>query len=73
MTYTEEPLIYPTTATVNQVDDYHGTLVADPYRWLEDPSSDESKTWVEAQNQVTFTYLNDIPMRDTLKQRITQL
>jgi prolyl oligopeptidase len=73
MTYTEEPLIYPTTATVNQVDDYHGTLVADPYRWLEDPSSNESKAWVEAQNQVTFGYLNDIPMRDTLKQRITQL
>jgi prolyl oligopeptidase len=72
MTYTEKPLIYPATATVNQVDDYHGTLVPDPYRWLEDPSSNESKAWVEAQNQVTFAYLNDIPMRDILKQRITQ-
>jgi prolyl oligopeptidase len=73
MTHPEKPLTYPTTATVNQVDDYHGTLVADPYRWLEDPNSDESKAWVEAQNQVTFAYLNDIPMRDTLKQRMTQL
>lgn len=73
MTYNEKPLIYPTTATVNQVDDYHGTLVADLYRWLEDPNSEESKAWVEAQNQVTFGYLNDIPMREPLKQRITQL
>jgi prolyl oligopeptidase len=73
MTYTEKLLTYPTTATVNQIDDYHGTLIADPYRWLEDPNSEASKAWVEAQNQVTFGYLNDIPMRDTLKQRITQL
>jgi prolyl oligopeptidase len=73
MTYTEKPLTYPATATINQVDDYHGTFVPDPYRWLEDPNSDESKAWVEAQNQVTFGYLNDIPMREALKQRITQL
>jgi prolyl oligopeptidase len=73
MTYTEKPLTYPATATINQVDDYHGTLVTDPYRWLEDPNSDESKAWVEAQNKVTFDYLNDIPAREPLKQRITQL
>jgi prolyl oligopeptidase len=64
---------YPLTATVDQVDHYHGTAVTDPYRWLEDPNSDETQAWVAAQNQVTFGFLNDIPIRETLKQRITQL
>jgi prolyl oligopeptidase len=64
---------YPVTATVDHVDDYHGIKVADPYRWLEDPNSAETQAWVAAQNQVTFAYLNEIPIRETLKQRITQL
>jgi len=66
-------LSYPVTATINQIDDYHGQAIADPYRWLEDPNSEESQAWIEAQNQVTFAYLNDIPIRETLKQRLTQL
>ena len=66
-------LSYPVTATVDQVDDYHGQAIADPYRWLEDPNSEESQAWIEAQNQVTFAYLNDIPIRETLKQRLTKL
>jgi prolyl oligopeptidase len=66
-------LVYPPSPKVDQVDDYHGVEVADPYRWLEDPDSDESRQWIEAQNQVTFTYLNDIPVRESLKQRLTQL
>ncbi|NJR38655.1 MAG: S9 family peptidase [Leptolyngbyaceae cyanobacterium CSU_1_4] len=66
-------LSYPITATVDQVDDYHGRAIADPYRWLEDPNSEESQAWIEAQNQVTFAYLNDIPIRETLKARLTQL
>ncbi|MBW4516298.1 MAG: prolyl oligopeptidase family serine peptidase [Timaviella obliquedivisa GSE-PSE-MK23-08B] len=66
-------LSYPITATVDQVDDYHGQAIADPYRWLEDPNSEESQAWIEAQNQVTFAYLNDIPIRETLKQRLTKL
>ncbi|MCY7282577.1 MAG: prolyl oligopeptidase family serine peptidase, partial [Cyanobacteria bacterium CAN_BIN43] len=66
-------LSYPITATVDQVDDYHGKAIADPYRWLEDPNSEESQAWIEAQNQVTFAYLNDIPIRETLKQRLTKL
>jgi len=73
MPSSNQPLTYPTTRQADQVDDYHGTKVADPYRWLEDPDSDETKAWVEAQNKVTFGYLEDIPQRETLKQRITQL
>ncbi|MBE9227964.1 S9 family peptidase [Phormidium sp. LEGE 05292] len=64
---------YPKTTKIDVIDDYHGTKVADPYRWLEDPDSDETKAWVEAQNQVTFGYLNDISVRETLKQRLTKL
>ena len=64
---------YPTTRQADQIDDYHGIKVADPYRWLEDPNSEETKAWVQAQNQVTFGYLQDIPAREQLKQRLTQL
>jgi prolyl oligopeptidase len=73
MTYPEKPLTYPQTRKAEQVDDYHGTSVSDPYRWLEDPDSDETKIWVEAENQVTFTYLNEISAREKIKQRLTQL
>ncbi len=66
-------LVYPATATTNQVDDYHGTLVADPYRWLEDDNSDATKAWVQAENKVTFGYLDQIPERAPIKKRITQL
>ena len=66
-------LTYPVSATVDQTDSYHGKTIADPYRWLEDPHSDETKAWVAAQNQVTFGYLEQIPARETLKQRLTQL
>ncbi|MFP5274763.1 prolyl oligopeptidase family serine peptidase [Coleofasciculus sp.] len=73
MPSSHQPLTYPTTRKADQVDDYHGTKVADPYRWLEDPDSDETKAWVEAQNKVTFGYLEDIPQRESLKQRITKV
>jgi prolyl oligopeptidase len=66
-------LSYPVTATVTQIDDYHGKAIADPYRWLEDPNSEESQAWIAAQNEITFAYLNDIPIRETLKQRLTKL
>ncbi|MUG92107.1 prolyl oligopeptidase family serine peptidase [Scytonema sp. UIC 10036] len=64
---------YPTTRKSNQVDDYHGTLVADPYRWLENPDSPETKAWIEAQNKVTFSYLQQIPLREKIQQRLTKL
>ena len=64
---------YPDTAKVDQVDDYHGTKVADPYRWLEDANSPETKHWVEAQNKVTFDYLRNLPSREKIKERLTRL
>ena len=64
---------YPATAETNQVDDYHGTKVADPYRWLEDDNSAATKAWVEAQNKVTFAFLGQIPERAAIQQRLTKL
>lgn len=66
---------YPDTATVDQVDNYHGVDVSDPYRWLEDDvrESDDVKSWVEAQNDVTFAYLGDIPERNAIAERMTKL
>ena len=66
-------LRYPHTHTVDQVDNYHGTLVADPYRWLEDPDSPETRTWIEAQNTLTFGFLGQIPARDGIRRRLTEL
>jgi prolyl oligopeptidase len=67
------PSPYPATRKVDQVDDYHGTPIADPFRWLEDDSSAETKAWVDAQNAVTFGYLDRIPYRDDLRARLTEL
>jgi len=64
---------YPVTKKVDQQDNYHGTTVADPYRWLEDANSAETKEWVVAQNKVTQAYLAQIPNRDAIKQRLTKL
>lgn len=66
-------LTYPTTRRGEQVDDYHGTRIEDPYRWLEDLDSPETKAWVEAQNKVTFGWLEQIPSRERIRQRLTQL
>ncbi|WP_239491261.1 prolyl oligopeptidase family protein [Luteitalea sp. TBR-22] len=67
------PTSYPQTKKVDQVDDYFGTKVADPYRWLEDDNAADTKAWVEAQNAVTFGYLSKIAGRDAIKQRLTTL
>lgn len=64
---------YPTTKTVEQSDDYHGTKVADPYRWLEDVDSADTKAWVGAENQVTFDFLKSLPKRDSIKERLKEL
>ncbi len=67
------PLSYPQTRQVDQIDDYHGTPVADPYRWLEDLDAPETEAWIQAQNQVTFAYLDQIPSREQIKERLTKL
>ena len=59
----QQPITYPSTRKVDHVDTYHGVTVADPYRWLEDDNSAETAAWVEAQNKVTFAYLDRIPYR----------
>ncbi|CAK6715591.1 prolyl oligopeptidase family serine peptidase [Vibrio harveyi] len=64
---------YPTTKKVDVVDEYFGTKVSDPYRWLEDDRSKETADWVKAQNQVTFDYLAQIPYRHQIEERLTQL
>jgi len=64
---------YPTTRKVDTVDTYFGTKVPDPYRWLEDDRSADTKAWVEAENKVTFGYLDQIPYRKPWLQRLEEL
>ncbi|NWL16520.1 S9 family peptidase [Pseudoalteromonas sp. Scap03] len=66
-------LDYPETKKGTVVDTYFGETVADPYRWLEDDMSDETAQWVKTQNKLTFSYLEQVPYRDTLKQRLEKL
>src|SRR5438552_13591857 len=69
----ERDFRYPDARESDQVDDYHGTKVADPYRWLEDPDSTESRAWIEAENKITFDFLGTIPEREAIKSRLTEL
>ncbi|MEK6280923.1 MAG: prolyl oligopeptidase family serine peptidase [Acidobacteriota bacterium] len=66
-------LVYPESRKVEVIDDYFGTKVADPYRWLENEKTPEVSAWVEAQNKVTFAYLDQIPYRQKIKERLTTL
>jgi prolyl oligopeptidase len=66
-------LTYPKTRKVDHKDQYHGVSVADPYRWLEDDNSADTKAWVKAQNEVSFGYLEKLPLRETFKKRIEVL
>ena len=68
-----QQLNYPVARKVDQVDVYHGVKVADPYRWLEDDNSPETARWVEAENKVTFPYLEAIPYRQKMIDRVKQL
>ena len=70
---TTAKLAYPATKKVDQVDDYFGTKVADPYRWLEDDNAADVKEWVQAENAVTFDYLGKIPFREKIRQRLTEI
>ena len=64
---------YPKPKKVEQVDDYHGTRVSDPYRWMEESKSPDLQTWIEEENQLTQSYLASIPERDKIKARLTEL
>jgi len=64
---------YPTTRRADTVDDYHGTQIPDPYSWLEDPDSDETKIWVKEQNKVTAEYLNKCTFKDKLNDQLTKM
>ena len=70
---TSTALTYPQTRRDAHTDDYFGTAVADPYRWLEALDSPETKEWVTAENKVTFDYLSRIPFRDKVRDRLTKL
>lgn len=63
-------LKYPQTTKVDTVTDYFGTKVSDPYRWLEDDRSPETEDWVKTQNKLTFGYLNQIPFRNAIKEKL---
>jgi prolyl oligopeptidase len=69
----QERIEYPETKKTDVTDDYHGTVVADSYRWLEDDMSEETAQWVKAQNEVTFGYLDKIPFRNQMKDRLTEI
>ena len=69
----ESPLVYPKAKTVNQVDDYHGVKVADPYRWLEDTDSADTQAWVAEENKLTFSYLDQLPYRQAIRERLLKL
>lgn len=64
---------YPQTKEINHVDQYFGADVKDPYRWLEDDLSDDTKKWVIEQNKATYAYLNEIPLRTQLKKSLTEI
>lgn len=64
---------YPKSKTVDVVENYHGTLVADPYRWMENEEDPDLKAWIEEQNAITFGYVRSVPERDKIRQRLTAL
>lgn len=68
-----ESIVYPETKQGSVVDEYFGTKVADPYRWLEDDMSEETAAWVKAQNKTTYNYLDNIAYRDEIKERLSKL
>lgn len=72
-TNAQQKMNYPEAKKTAVTDNYFGTVIADPYRWLEDDNSDETTKWVEAENEVTEVYLSKIPFRQQIKDRLTKL
>jgi prolyl oligopeptidase len=68
-----ERIEYPVARKSGHLDDYHGLRVADPYRWLEDIDSEETRAWIEAQRKLTERFLDRIPARSEIKRRLTRL
>jgi prolyl oligopeptidase len=66
-------LEYPQTRRTDHLDVLHGVSIPDPYRWMEDIDSEETHAWIEAQNQLTQAYLDKVPMREQIRQRMTEL
>jgi prolyl oligopeptidase len=69
----EESFDYPKPRKADQIDEYHGKKISDPYRWLENPDSDESRAWIDAENKLTFGFLEKIPERAKIEERLTRL
>ena len=69
----KEGFVYPETEKITHVDNYHGTEIPDPYRWLENDTTQKVANWVQAQNKLTFGYLNQIPFREKIKERLTKI
>ncbi len=66
-------IVYPTAKTVEQTDTYHGTAVADPYRWMEDLDAPDLASWITAENQLVGEYLADVPDRSKIKSRLQEI
>ena len=69
----DKKIVYPVSEKGDHIDNYFGTEVPDPYRWMEDDRSDRTAAWVTAQNKVTFGYLETIPYRDDIKDRLVKM
>ena len=72
-TFMNGKLDYPEAHRDEVVDDYHGTKVTDPYRWLEDANAPAAQDWVDKQNAITYGYLNAIPIIKDIKARLTEI
>lgn len=71
--FSQAPLVYPKARCGDQVDSFHGTLVRDPFRWLENTESEETRAWIDAQVKLTSDYLARIPVREKIKKRLTEV
>ena len=73
MSDSTQELTYPIAPKSDVIDDYHGVKIPDPYRWLEDPQSEATQKWIKEENEVTFSYLEEIEEREQIKQRLTKI